>query len=99
MQGFSNFSFEVQHQFVPIPNTHYRIVSAKEHNKAFTIMKDHHHQRLAIGDYVGDASQRFTFVQQGNKFAFVVQSSNSALYINHHKHQNGAHVEADGGQH
>lgn len=99
MQGFSNFTMEVPNHFVPQINTLYRVVSVKEPSKAFTVIQGKHRFKLCISEYLGDPSQKFTFFTQGNKFAFVSQSSNTALYIPEHKQHNGAHIVTDAGQH
>ena len=83
----------------PLPNTVYRIVSVKDTNKAFTVTKGHHGQKVYVSDYTGDAAQKFTFGFQGNTLAFVAQATNTALYIPHHNKNNGAEIEADGKQH
>ena len=82
MQGFNNNN-EVPPQFVPLGNTHYRIVSAFNPNFALTVSGNNH--ALALGTYTGDASQRFVIAVQGNKYAFIVQSSNTALCVLHDK--------------
>ena len=96
--SFSHF-FDVPLHFVPVPNTVYRIVSVKDTNKAFTVTKGHHGQKVYVSDYTGDAAQKFTFGFQGNTLAFVAQATNTALYIPHHNKNNGAEIEADGKQH
>jgi hypothetical protein len=101
MQGFGNPSNypNANVYFDPIANHVYRIVNVKETNKAFTVTKGHQNQKLFISDYVGDDSQKFTFVSKNNRIAFVAKATNTALYIPHHNKNNGAEVEADGGQH
>jgi hypothetical protein len=100
MQGFSLYSYmsQVPGQFVSQPNTMYRIVNLKEPNKAFTVTKDAEN-KLTISDYIGDLSQKFIIMPNGNKYAIIVQTSTTAICIYHDNPQNGGKVVADPGQH
>lgn len=88
---------DVPSHFVPQGNTHYRIVAAKETSKALTVVGGTHN--LTISTFKNDASQRFTIIPQGNKYAFVVQSTSTALCIYYDNKQNCAEVRADPGKH
>lgn len=66
-------------------------------NKAFTIAANQN--KLTISDYKGDGSQKFKIYQNGDKVAFVVQSTNQGLCIYMDKKDNGGEAVSDAGQH
>ena len=94
MQGFNNNGLVLEH-FVPQVNTHYRIVSVLDPSKALTISNN----KLTINTYTKDNSQHFTIGSQGDKYAFIVQSTNTGLCVYFDKSDNGADVVTDGGLH
>ena len=100
MQGFSNYSqhSEVPQYFAPQPNTFYRIVNSRETSKALTIANDSFHT-LTISNYQGQPNQKFQIIQQANKYAFIVQSTQTALCIFQDNSQDGGRVLVDPGKH
>lgn len=87
---------DVPAQFTPVANTDYRVVTILNSNKALTVTNQ---GKLTISDYVGDATQKFKLYQNGAKFAFVVQSSNTGLCVNMDSKDDGADLKSDPGQH
>lgn len=83
MQGFNNpyySSPEVAAHFIPQPNALYRVVNVKEQHKALTVTNDNEH-KLTLSDYNNSLNQKFVIIPQGNRYAFVVQSTSTALCI------------------
>lgn len=78
-------------------NTQYKILSAINTSKALTVGNNDHGAR--ISDYTGDASQRFTIVQDGAKFALVVSSLQEALCVFKDGQENGGKIVSDSGKH
>lgn len=70
----------------------YKIVSALNPNKAFTVSKKL--GKLIIGDYTGDASQKFKIIQNGKKISFVVLSNNFNLCVLKDSKEYGATIIA-----
>ena len=87
---------DVPAQFAPVNGTDYRIVSVANGSRALTVSKEN---RLTLGDYVGDGSQKFRVFQNGAKVAFVVQSTGTGLCVSSDSKDNGADFLADPGQH
>lgn len=94
MQGFT--TNDVPANFVPVTGTHYRIVSIADPSKCLTVAQDH---GLLLKTYTGDASQRFTVMPQNGKFAFIVQSTSTALCVYLDNKQDGGLIKVDGGKH
>jgi hypothetical protein len=104
MQGFnqgfsqgSNQGFnknEVPSHFTPLGNTYYSVVSILDNSKALTIINN----ILMLTNYKGDSSQRFTILPQGNKYAFLVQSTKTGLCVFYNKHDSGIELVADPNQ-
>ncbi len=87
---------EVPIDFIPDNNITYKIVTALNPNKAFTVSKTE--GKLVVSDYVGDDSQRFKIVKNGGKFSFIVQSNNFNLCVLKDSPDYGATIIASPGK-
>ena len=79
-QGGNPVFPEVPAEFKPVPNTTYKILSAKD-NKTKALTIDKTTNKLVVRTYTGDATQKFNIYQNGDKVAFVVQSTNYGMCI------------------
>jgi hypothetical protein len=82
--------------FEPKPNTPYKVVSVLDETKCLTVSQD---GKLQIHTFKNEPNQKFNIRWEGKKFAFVVQSLDSALCLFQDKQDNGAQIIVDKDQH
>lgn len=75
----------------------YRIVSALDQSKCFTLQQGSH--ALVIDSFHGAANQKFNIFNNNGKYAFVCLDGNLAIMLPQDSAQDGARVQADAGQH
>ena len=83
--------------FTPNPETPYKIISAVDPNKCFTLQDNTH--KLVITDYHAQPNQLFKIFQNNNKYAFVNPALDAALHVEGNNKNDGGVVKADPGQH
>jgi len=83
--------------FTPNPDIPYKIISAVDPNKCFTLQDNTH--KLVITDYHAQPNQLFKILQNNNMYAFINPTLDSALHVEGNNKNDGGVVKADAGQH
>ena len=83
--------------FTPNPETPYKVISAVDANKCFTLQDNTH--KLVITDYHAQPNQLFKILQNNNKYAFINPALDAALHVEGDNKNDGGVVRTDAGQH
>ena len=88
---------QVPSVFVPVSGTQYKILNFEQQNKCLSV--DKNTKNLNYTAYTGDTNQKFVIYQNGTKFAFVDQFTNTGLYVENNRNDKGARIQANPAQH
>lgn len=78
---------------MPISGQQYKIVHAMLLNRCFTV--DKNSKEVILSQYNGEPNQKFIIYQNGNKFAFIDQFTNTGLYVDNNSNNESARIKAD----